>query len=841
MVPIIDNRLADNLTPNIKQVIQMMFDGYEKVIILSEFSDGYTPSRVFLIRTIKSDGPQLRSVIKVGPVGEIKKEWQAYRDIIEQRLTRIAHVQQAPTFLSNNHFGGLWYSLAADGVFDFMDFAAFAEREEQTKVLNVLNRLLVALDALWGPQKFVETEMHFRQVYDSFLPANLMLEELASIDVDIDRSLYPSTIKNQAWAVGDVLQLDGFVPTKIDRENNHMMLNTNSSTPYRLTLASVSNIAQYNIDQPLPKPIFCRVVNTRRQFLEEKVAGVLGDDSFVTQAHFEQDGNLLLPNPLMAIDQLQDRSFDNYQSSVHGDLHLKNILVEEKDNEVYIIDFGSSRKDYIMFDLLDLESSIMRTLFSKEFKFDKTFPTSIFNFYKRLHCHIVEGKDNVAIPANLPFDMLVQLRQAARNYLFNQQDWRTYYDALCLHFISSLKFSSLSDAEKQVMFWGAAAILKINRDAPRCSDFDVRQSQAAELDSTTVSQEPIGQHNRDQSSDIQLLNSWKFYTGAGVASVALSKNGKQFLAGTLGKDVFFLDQNGELLWQKSVGNQAWRAGLGLDAKTAVIGTGSTRFWDMKGRGLFWFEQDGRLRHQVDLAASAWGLAVSADGSTVAVGTSEKQLIVFDNQGHKLWQHDVAGLGWYAWVWSAALSADGGVIAAGAADKRIRIWRRSGVLLGEYATRADVFATAVSADGRTIAAGDSSGHVYCLDRQGQLLWEESLADKVWAVALSTDGQSLLVGAGEKEAHIRIYNQAGQFLWKRHVGGSVINVGFSAQGNRVVAGTRDGGIFIFDREQVLHQARAEEKVRDVAISPNGEWVVAGSEDGYVYGFQLPSSIK
>lgn len=336
------------------------------------------------------------------------------------------------------------------------------------------------------------------------------------------------------------------------------------------------------------------------------------------------------------------------------------------------------------------------------------------------------------------------------------------------------------------------------------------------------------------SSSIQ---SWRYDAGSGVAAVSLSADGEKVLVGTLGKTAICLNSSGERLWQAQVGNQAWRAGLSGDGQTAVFGSGSTRFWDMKGRGLYCFAADSTLRWQQDLKASIWGLAVAADGRTVAAGTSAKQLLVFDEQGHLLWRQDIPGLGWYAWVWSASLSADGQIIAAGAADKRIRVWQRNGELLGQHRTRADVFATAVSANGRIISAGDSSGHIYCLDQNGNLLWEEALADKVWAVAGSADGQRLLVGAGEKEAHIRLYNQTGQLLWKRHVGGSVTNVGLSADGRRVVAGTREGGIFIFDEDQVIHQERVNKIVRDVAISSAGEVVVAGSEDDLVYGFHLP----
>ncbi len=335
------------------------------------------------------------------------------------------------------------------------------------------------------------------------------------------------------------------------------------------------------------------------------------------------------------------------------------------------------------------------------------------------------------------------------------------------------------------------------------------------------------------------IQTWKYDAGSGVAAVALSGDGETVVAVTLGKKVLCLDGNGRQRWGAKVGNQAWCVGLSADGQTTVVGTGSTRPWDMGGRGLFCFANDGSLLWQVDLKASVWGLALSADAETIAVGTDAKQLILFDGHGSRLWHQDVRGLGWYAWVWSAAVSADGGIIVAGAADKRVRLFERSGVLLGEHQARADVFTVAVSAEGEAVAAGDTEGYVYWLNQQGHLLWEEKLADKVWAVILSADSERLLVGAGEKESHLRAYDQAGHLLWRRHVEGSVSSLALGAGGQRAAAGTRDGAIHVFDAEgDVLHEAQANKLVRQVTISATGEHVVAGSEDGYVYGFQLPT---
>lgn len=332
---------------------------------------------------------------------------------------------------------------------------------------------------------------------------------------------------------------------------------------------------------------------------------------------------------------------------------------------------------------------------------------------------------------------------------------------------------------------------------------------------------------------------WQFDTGSVVAAVAISPDAEIIVASTLSKTIFCLDQTGQERWRAIVGNQAWRIAVSADAETIIVGTGSTRPWDLKGRGLFCFNKNGSLRWQVNLRASIWGLTISADGETIAAGTGGKQIILFDGQGNRLWQQAVPGWGPYAWVWTTALSFDGQTVVAGAANKQIRLLNRQGLSLAEYQARGEVMRVAISEDGETIAAGDVAGYVYLLNRHGSLVWEKHLADKVWAVALSRDGARLLVGADEKEAHLHTYGRAGNLLWRRYVGG-VSNAALSMDGRRVAVGTQDGGIYIFDEEgEVLHHHRANKLVRDVAISAKGEQIIAGSEDGYVYDFDFRST--
>ena len=334
------------------------------------------------------------------------------------------------------------------------------------------------------------------------------------------------------------------------------------------------------------------------------------------------------------------------------------------------------------------------------------------------------------------------------------------------------------------------------------------------------------------------LQSWSYQTGHGVTDVAISADGSRVIAGTLGNQVICLDQGGKALWSVRVDNQAWRVALSANGQVAVVGTGSTRPWDMRGRGVYVLDDTGRPKWHKDLDASVWGIAIAADGNTIAVGTDGHQALLFDGMGNLLWERRMSGVGWYAWVWTVDLSADGQTIAAGSANKMINILDRGGNLLGGHHAEGDVFTVAVSADGGTVAAGSSDRQVYVLDRQGSLLWFTRLGDKVWSVNLAADGQRLVVGAGEKEPHVRVFDRGGGMLWMRHVIGGVSSVAISDNGETVVVGTRSGYVYFFSgKGDPRYRHVASRMIRDVAVSSDGQTAAAASEDGHVYGFALP----
>lgn len=491
-----DSRLRDNLSKQIKRVIRVMFSDYEKTIVLSEFTDGLSSGRVFIVRPIQSNGPELHSVVKVDFVEAIQQEWEAYQACIQHKLPRTAVIRGDPVYPPGNAMGGLWYSLAGDGVFEIISLAEYARQAKVTEIEKVLKRLLQSLDRLWGHQKYVEPDLYLRTVYDTFLPANLFIEAATPSEGEEVHWLHPNTIRKRQWEVGEYVLISGFYPVEKDPKENQLILNMNGTTSFRLKLQSPIGIEEYEVGQEIYEPIYGRISQTRTGFLLEKIVEVVGSKERATQSHFTSADGMQLPNPFIALETLLEQSSDAYKACLHGDLHLKNILVEPNSGEVHLIDFGKSGRDYIMRDLLHLEMSILTELLTGKLPSNDRLSDTLYEFYKTLHCAIVHSKI-AEVPGNaeLPFTMLVQLRETARHYLFKANQWDFYYSALCLHLLGALKFSSLSHAAKQLAFWGSVAILKMLQDPPDCSPLDMSGERTKLTPADPDERQPTSKYN----------------------------------------------------------------------------------------------------------------------------------------------------------------------------------------------------------------------------------------------------------------------------------------------------------------------------------------------------------
>ncbi|MEM7133541.1 MAG: AAA family ATPase [Chloroflexota bacterium] len=483
------------------QILCAMFTGSIEVMLIKEFTDGRTETRVFLVQPTDAEGVKvLPAVAKIGPKPLIEKEWQADQRHLLNRLPGFAPVQGTPVYLhmgENQSWGGLRYGQVGDGLFDIVSLSDYIKDESSLyNIWHLLeNRLFRQLGELWQATIKWET-LKVKDCYDQILPVNLMIEPSTLQPNQSVIWLDGRQIAQAGRSVGEIqlgssVRLENFVVTEIDIAKQEVTLNlplTSGNPPtlpsYRLRVQPVDGSIHLAIGDILP-PVTGLVTLTRQGSLQREARAYLNPSVDLAQTPialpdvaslaglgtFFGDGEIALPNPLMALPSLLEHTAEAKFATIHGDLNLRNILVDPQAITAHLIDCASASHNHVLQDLLLLERDILTDLLAQTLFQQGMQPEMVVGLYRYIHCAMqreAHGSGEFAIPTELPSSLhkvyiaLVTLRQMARKFLSDPTQWDEYYTGLVIHSLGSLKFKALDKAPigqnpKAIAFWAAAA------------------------------------------------------------------------------------------------------------------------------------------------------------------------------------------------------------------------------------------------------------------------------------------------------------------------------------------------------------------------------------------------
>jgi len=153
-----------------------------------------------------------------------------------------------------------------------------------------------------------------------------------------------------------------------------------------------------------------------------------------------------------------DRSFRYRQSIVHGDLHLRNILIDQ-DGRGYLIDFALVQKRHNLYDFIKLETYIRQWILSQ--------PENDFTFADYLQFEDLLTQATLGIGSIEPahpslqraYKVIVEIRSIASKYVGPHVNFKDeYLPGLFLYNLAMLKFKKHGVRAAQLAF-GAAVIL----------------------------------------------------------------------------------------------------------------------------------------------------------------------------------------------------------------------------------------------------------------------------------------------------------------------------------------------------------------------------------------------
>ncbi|MCB0209262.1 MAG: phosphotransferase [Anaerolineae bacterium] len=211
-----------------------------------------------------------------------------------------------------------------------------------------------------------------------------------------------------------------------------------------------------------------RILNTSDEQLDNQVRQVMGSAINPTHNVVSWSNGPFLTNPLHLKSNLLRQVRDVNLACIHGNLNLKNILVDKESNDIRLINFSNSCQDHALHDFLKLETEIITKLVPQILHQHRLPAESIYTFYNQLHHTINHRRQNSVTPPNQlverPWLAILAVREAAQDYLFIPRDWSEYYQGLTLYLLGSLASEQfkiteeISNLSKKIAFWGAATI-----------------------------------------------------------------------------------------------------------------------------------------------------------------------------------------------------------------------------------------------------------------------------------------------------------------------------------------------------------------------------------------------
>lgn len=465
--------LTERQQEKIKRIIRKMFADCEMVMMEHEFHAGFTNTFVFLVK------PDNRKsfVIKIGLTDLIEQEYQAYtRSNVKDYMSSIAKMDFFDE--RRNPYTGLKIEYAGnlDTVKD-LGQAISNEAIALDTLRSLFNdKLFNIFHQVWrlaSPPRLTR----WGYVYDHFLPPNI--EASYAPNSPSPKESISSTddkLYTQPWSSGDIWQLQNFVITELD--GNEMMLdvpNTNNGRPYRIKVTDIPE-DDFFYGENLKK-IKVKIQSTRTQKLTRL------KEMFTPVIEY---ANLPQPfskktNPVDLLNDWLGKPFEIKEiQHVHGDLHIRNILVSEKFHNVTIIDFGKMMSGYVLLDLCRLELSLIIDWLPQQFDGDWE---KVYQLYHLRHCIWESGSKLFVIPEELekPLLILQLIHEQAKPYLIptrEESKAQAYYRSLLPYVVCSLKFfkAPKRDVDKKFAIHTALALTHLyeSPDAVDCSQFKAK-------------------------------------------------------------------------------------------------------------------------------------------------------------------------------------------------------------------------------------------------------------------------------------------------------------------------------------------------------------------------------
>lgn len=468
----------ERFQPEYTLLVQLLYLGEGEVLIERELGGGFGGARVFLAQPINRGGrPKPRQVIKIGRGGELRSEYENSIRIVDEELPLIA--ARLGKYVEWQGLAGITYTFMGDGMLGQTRTLEAYYRDSQVSARDIVETLTRLMEEGLGLSWYdhnLSLVTFFGREYGPHLAEHLRLRlRPASADgiwpaqsppkhEEAYRKLTGDTIvpAHRDLSGGALVHIEGLVVSKV--KHSDLKLQHPNDPGIVVKVETDDALTRFSRNEKVV--VRGEVIYNRQERLQQVVTAAFANypEASINVRHDTFDWeNGRYPNPLQIYPDLLNQPLRGKKSMVHGDLHLRNVLVDEQGCG-WLIDFARVTERHTLYDFIKLETYIRQMVLSQE-----SYPFSFADYLGFEEALAAEALGSYAsAPGNSDlrkaYDVIRALRKVAIRYM-GQASKQTssflveYFPALFLYNLAVLKYhDNHGDKAARLAFATAAVV-----------------------------------------------------------------------------------------------------------------------------------------------------------------------------------------------------------------------------------------------------------------------------------------------------------------------------------------------------------------------------------------------
>lgn len=452
----ISPEFGDDLSNDELFILRRMFHGYDSIRIDGRLKGGYTSAQLIIVTPIKIGNMEAASVVvKISSTDAILDEAQRYNKYVKDTLPPLtARLEDRPVAPDSSNLAGLKYTFLTDADGNPTDMRLVVNDWTGEKLGQWLHqRLYGEFGEKWWKQTRPYRFEAWRE-YDWLLPPILTLQIS-------DDEKPPSGTKSIRFPIrrhriteldlGEMITVENFLVYKVNPEAGSIRLalaqGENTARAYQVEVKGIDFEKDTYFRGEVVDRLIGKVWKTRDDELMDSIQQLAPDFDITGENIMIND--ISMPNPIQFYNVLLDAMVMGSISTIHGDLHLGNILIGPNEGAL-LIDFGRTRDGHSIFDWANLEVSIMSELVIPKIG-------DTWRDVRQLVQYLAvvdqpDLADRIPEDINDALKALRALRQIVAQNLASDDKWEEYSLALAFTALRAMTWETMSLGSRRVMY-----------------------------------------------------------------------------------------------------------------------------------------------------------------------------------------------------------------------------------------------------------------------------------------------------------------------------------------------------------------------------------------------------